>query len=62
MLMQRYHTGYPEWENTPEWFIDELLAWIEGEVDASESRKHSGVQEGDEDIRVQAQRAGLPLS
>lgn len=61
MLMQRYHVGYPDWEFTPEYVIDELIAWIAGEVDADESRKHSGVQAGEEDIRVQAKNAGLPM-
>ncbi len=63
MLMKRYAgTAYPDWENTPEWFMDETLEWIGGEVDAAESRKHAGVAPGEEDIRVQAANAGLPLS
>lgn len=62
MLMQRYHNGYPDWENTPEWFMDEVLEWIGGEVDAGESRKHAGVKPGEERIEDQARSLGLPLS
>jgi hypothetical protein len=61
--MQRYSgTSYADWEDTPEWFVQELLAWIAGESEADEARKRGGVKPGEEDIRTQAAAAGLPLS
>jgi hypothetical protein len=60
MLMQRYPgVGYPQWEDTPEPFMEELEAWIKGDALAEMERKRSGVQPGEEDIRVQARNAGL---
>jgi hypothetical protein len=62
MLMKRYNgTSYPDWEFTPEPVIEELMQVIAGEVDADESRKKSGVQEGEERIQDQAKRLGLPI-
>jgi hypothetical protein len=59
-LMQRYNgTSYGDWARTPEWFVEEAFAWIEGEQKAEKDRKNSGIKPGEEDVRVQAQNAGL---
>jgi hypothetical protein len=62
--MQRYNgTSYEDWAyGTPEWFIEEALAWVQGEGEAEKDRKTSGVKPGEEDVRVQAQNAGLLMS
>jgi hypothetical protein len=61
IFFRRYKWTHDDFLDTREMVVDELLAWIEGEALAEKARKESGVKPGEEDIRVQAQNAGLPL-